>query len=67
MHSGIQERYYRCYFMQDDRIVGYQDVFSPDDDGATEKAREILKDDAHRTIELWRGKERVEVLEKDNF
>ena len=67
MHSGIRERYYRCYFMKDDRIVGYQNVFSHDDDGAIDKAREILRDESQRTIELWRGKERVAVLEKDNF
>ena len=64
MDSLNGHRYYRCYFIQDDRIVGYEDVFSHDDDGAIERAREILRDKTHRTIELWRGKERVAVLEK---
>ena len=58
--------YYRCYFIQDDRIVGHEDVYSRDDDGAIEKARELLNAGTLRMIELWRGKERVAVLEKDN-
>jgi hypothetical protein len=35
-------RYYRCYFIQDDRIVDHEDLYSRDDDGAIEKARELL-------------------------
>ena len=57
-------RHYRCYFIRHDRIVGYEDVFSVEDDGAIEKARGLLG--AGRTIELWRGKDRIAVLEKDN-
>jgi hypothetical protein len=56
----------RCYFIQADRIVGHEDVFSADDDSAIEKARELLNAGTLRKIELWRGKERVAVLEKDD-
>jgi len=28
MHSEIQKQYYRCYFISEDRIVAYENVFS---------------------------------------
>jgi hypothetical protein len=66
MDSLNGHRYYRCYFIQADRIVGHEDVFSADDDSAIEKARELLNAGTLRKIELWRGKERVAILEKDD-
>ena len=40
MDSPVQERYYRCYFISNDHVVGYENVFSHDDawrDRATPK------------------------------
>ena len=59
-------RYHRCYFIQGDRIVDHEDVYSRDDDAAIEKARGLLNAGTLRMIGPWRGKERVAVLEKDN-
>ena len=66
MDSLNGHRYYRCYFIQNDRIVDYEDIFSAEDGEAIEEARELLNAGTRRTIELWKGKERVAVLEKDN-
>ena len=66
MANTSPHQYYRCYFMREGRIVAYEDVFSYDDDRAIEKAREILSGESYPTIELWRGKELVAVLERDN-
>jgi len=53
--SEVRERYYRAYFIKGEHIVGYENVFSRDDDAAIEKAREILKASKFTTIEVWRG------------
>ena len=55
--SEVRERYYRAYLIKDEHIVGYENVFSHDDDAAIEKAREILKASKFLTIEVWRGNE----------
>jgi len=57
--SGVRERYYRCYLIEDEHIVGHQEVFSHNDDAAIEKAREILEASTFVEVELWRGTERV--------
>jgi hypothetical protein len=55
--SEVRERYCRAYFIRDEHIAGYEKVFSPDDDAAIEKAREILKASEFLRIEMWRGNE----------
>jgi hypothetical protein len=51
--------------LKDEHIVGYEDVFSHDDDEAIEKARAILSVSDSLTLEVWRGTERVAKLERD--
>ena len=55
MDDPIQEQSCRCYFLSDERIVGYEGVFSQDDDHAIEKARELLRAVTHTALELWRS------------
>ena len=64
MDSLVKERYYRCYFISNDHVVGYKDVFSHDDVGAIEKLRKILAATEHLSVELWRGEKRVAKLDK---
>jgi hypothetical protein len=64
MDSPVQERYYRCYFISNDHIVGYKNVFSDDDVGALEKLGDILAATEHLSVELWRGTECVAKLDK---
>jgi hypothetical protein len=64
MDSPVQERYYRCYFISGDHVVGYENVFSHDDVGAIEKLGAILAATEHLSVELWRGKKRVAKLDK---
>ena len=65
MHNGIQERYYRCYFMRDDHIVTFENIFSFDDDEAVKKARAHLSKRSYLSIELWRGKQFIATLTND--
>jgi hypothetical protein len=58
------ERYYRCYLVKDEHIVGHEVVFGRDDDAAIEKAREILEASTFLTIEVWRGAERIASIGK---
>jgi predicted RNase H-like HicB family nuclease len=51
----IREKYYRCYFVKDDHIMGYEAVFSHDDVGAIEKVTTLLGERNTRSAELWRG------------
>lgn len=60
----IRERYYRCYLIEDDRIVRPQDVFSYDNAGAIEQAEEILATTHYLSIEVWRGHECVATVNK---
>ena len=64
MDSPVQERYYRCYFISNDHVVGYENVFSHDDAGAIEKLRRVLAATEHLFVELWRGKKCVSKLDK---
>jgi hypothetical protein len=64
MDSLVKERYYRCYFISNDHVVGYKDVFSHDDVGAIEKLGEISVVTEHLSVELWRGKECVAKIDK---
>jgi hypothetical protein len=52
MDRPAQERYYRCYFISNDHIVGYENLFSHDDVGAVEKLGEILATTEHLSVEL---------------
>jgi len=64
MDSPVQERYYRCYFISNDHVVGYENVLSHDDVGAIEKLRKILAATEHLSVELWRGNKCVSKLDK---
>ena len=64
--SAIRERYYRCYLLRDEHIVGHEEVFGPDDDAAIGRAREILEASELPTIEVWRGAECVASIAKDD-
>lgn len=66
MDDPTRERYYRCYFICDDHIVGHEDVFDHDDDYAIEKARKLLEAASYTALELWRGKECIAKLEKES-
>ena len=64
--SEVRERYHRCYLIKDEHIVRHEEVFSPDDDAAIDKAREILEASKFLAIEVWRGTERVASIAKDD-
>jgi hypothetical protein len=64
MDSPVQDRYYRCYFISNDHIFGYKNVFSNEDVSAIEKLGEILAATKCLSVELWRGEECVAKLDK---
>ena len=51
--SEVRERYHRCYLIKDEHIVRHEEVVSPDDDAAIDKAREILEASKFLAIEVW--------------
>ena len=64
MHSGIRKRYYRCYFLRDDHIVGVEEIHSHDDVEAIDKAQASLAKTESLTAELWRGRERIAAIDE---
>jgi hypothetical protein len=64
MDSPNRERYYRCYFIRNDRIARHEDVYCYEDEGAIEKVREILAASEYLSVELWRGKDCIARLDK---
>lgn len=64
MHSGIRKRYYRCYFLRDDHIVGVEEIHSHDDVEAIDKAQASLAKTEGLTAELWRGRERIAAIDE---
>jgi hypothetical protein len=64
--TRISERYYRCYLIKGQHIVGHETIFRPDDDAAIEKARQILETSNFLQIEVWSGARRIASIAKDD-
>ena len=65
MANQIDGYYYRCHLTKDNRLVGYRKLFAANDDDAIEQARKILATVSPLSLELWRGREYVAMLEAD--
>ena len=63
-HSGAGKRYYRCYFLKDDHIVGFEEFIGDSNVDAIEKARALLAHVENLTVELWRGSERIAAIDR---
>jgi hypothetical protein len=64
--TRTSERYYRCYLIKDQHIVGHEAIFRPDDDAAIEKARQVLETSNFLQIEVWSGAQRIASIAKDD-
>ena len=55
---------YRCYLLNDDHIVGVEQIDGDDDAAALLEADRVLLASPYNAVEIWKGRRSVGLLSK---